>query len=297
MGSYSDCDPELRTIITRADHAARALISAALAFGFLACEKEPEVASLATVGERRLTQDDVDLMVPVQMMGKLSPQARRRIVEAWVEDELLVKEARRLKIHEDPEVGARIAGAVRDLLVAELLERHFVDDSEVSEEAIQLYYSAQPEDFTREELEIRARHILVTKRSERRTVLRTLKTGLFDVVARESSIDASADVGGDLGYFTRRMVDPAFWTACEAAKLGRRITPRTPLGYHFIEVLDRHEAGSVKDLSEVRGEIRQRILAERRQAKRLELLVDLRSRIPWDIVEQDTPPVGEENGL
>ena len=269
----------------------------AIALGFFSCRKEPEIPALAVVGESRLTQEDVDLLVPVQMMGKLPPQAQRRIVDVWVEDELLRQEAHRLKIDEDPQVAARISVAIRDLLVAELLERHFEDDSDVSDEEIQLYYDAQPEDFTRDQLEIRARHILVANRSDRRSVTKQLRSGVFDVVARESSIDASADLGGDLGYFTREMVDPAFWEACEGAKLGRRVSARTPLGYHTIEVLDRREAGTVKDLLEVRGEIRQRILSERRQAKRLELLVDLRSRIPWSISDEVMAPASEPEGL
>ena len=264
------------------------LLAAIGVAALVSCEKEPEIPALATVADRRLTQEDVDLLVPVQMIGKLSHQERRRIVESWVEDELLHQEARRLKIHEDPVVATRISNAVRDLLVAELLERHFESDSEVTEDEIQVYYDAQQEEFIREEMEIRARQILVKTRSELRKVQNELKTGLFDALARETSIDASAEVGGDLGYFTRDLVDQAFWQACEGAKLGRRITNRTSLGYHVIEVLDRREAGSIKGLSEVRGEIRQRILTERRQAKRLELLIDLRSRVPYWIAEEVT---------
>lgn len=295
-GVTSDCDHALRRKSGLLGRSAGALLAACLLLGGPGCRDEPEIPALAEVGDRRLTQEDVDLLVPVQLMGRLPPQAKRRIVEAWVEEELLRQEALRLRIDEDPEVAARVSAAVRDLLVAELLERHFEDDAEVTEEEIQAYYDAHPEVFTREHLEIRARHILVAARSDLRRVQRELRNEAFDAVARESSIDASADVGGDLGYFTRNMVDPAFWEACEGAGLGRKATVRTPLGYHAVEVMDRREPGTVKDLMEVRGEIRQRILAERRQAKRRELLDDLRSRIPWRISESlIAPPAADED--
>jgi parvulin-like peptidyl-prolyl isomerase len=106
---------------------------------------------------------------------------------------------------------------------------------------------------------------------------------LFDQVAREWSVDASAETGGDLGYFTPEMVDLSFWEACVKAKPGRQVPTSTPLGHHIIQVLDKREGGSVKDLMEVREEIRQRILSDRRQARQEALLEKLRGETSWSL--------------
>ena len=191
-------------------------------------------------------------------------------------------------------MAARISSATRDLLVAELLEREYREEPEVTEDEIRALFEEHGEDFVRDQPEIRARHILVKTKGDLDLIWRRLRKGEpFDEVARELSIDTSAREGGDLGYFTEDQVDPSFWAACDGASKGRRVRESTRLGYHIIEVLDRREAGSAKSLLDVRSEIRQRIMAERRDARRQALLKELRGRIPWSVAEVDGDSGGE----
>ncbi|MDA0744882.1 MAG: peptidylprolyl isomerase [bacterium] len=250
-----------------------------------ACQEEPSGTVVATVGESHLTQQDIEMNLPVQMIGRVTVQDQRRIAEGWVEEELFYQEAVHKKLDQDPAVQSRVSRARRDMLIAELLTREFEQISDVTGGEIQGYYDSHQADFVRDKPEIRVRHILVEGASELDQVRKRLRSGdLFDQVAREMSIDASAESGGDLGYFTEDMVVPVFWDACEKAKVGRQAVVVTRLGRHLVEVLDRREAGSIKGLPDVQVEIRQRILAERRQARRLELLVELRNRNSWSII-------------
>ena len=266
------------------------LIPAHILLILAGCQRAPEGDVAAQVADVKLTEADIDSRLPLQLTGEHAQQGRRRIVDRWVEEELLYQEALNRKLDQDPVVSARIARAVRGLVVAELLEQVFREDSDISDEEIQVYYEAQHEEFIRDQAEIRVRHILVKTKSDLDRVRKRLRGGeLFDQVAREESVDISAASGGDLGYFTKDMVDSAFWEACQKSKLGRQVRTVTPLGRHIIEVLDRREAGVAKELEEVWGEIRQRILTERRQAKRLELLVELRNRIPFSVTSDGRP--------
>lgn len=63
----------------------------------------------------------------------------------------------------------------------------------------------------------------------------------FADLARQHSGDASnAQNGGDLGWFTRGRMVPAFENACFSAKPGQIVGPvRTPFGLHIIKVLAR----------------------------------------------------------
>jgi len=261
-----------------------ACLTVAALSGLLACREQPPGVEVARVGDEGLTVEDIESRIPVHLTGKVTAQEKRRLAQGWVEEALLYQEALSRKLDEDPDVAARVSGAVRNMLTAELLEREFQRDSDILEGDYHNYYEAHKEDFVREHPEIRARHILVRNRSDLDRVRDRLKGGdLFDLVAREVSIDASAEAGGDLGYFTENMVNLAFWERCEKARAGRPVVAETRLGHHLIEVLDRREAGTIPDLLEVRGEIRQRILAERRQARREALLSALRERIPWSL--------------
>ena len=146
------------------------------------------------------------------------------------------------------------------------------------------YYQTHRSEFVREFPEIRARQILVPDREALSQVWERLRGGeIFQVVAREESIDSSAEDGGELGYFSKNSADASFWEACQKARKGKQIRISTQLGYHIIEVLDRREVGSVPDLIEVRGKIWQRLYAQRRQAKREKILEELRNRFSWSI--------------
>jgi len=63
----------------------------------------------------------------------------------------------------------------------------------------------------------------------------------FAELARQHSGDATnAQKGGDLGWFTRGRMVPAFENACFSAKPGQVVGPvRTPFGLHIIKVLAR----------------------------------------------------------
>jgi len=239
---------------------------------------------VAQVGENHLTKEALSTRIPNHFLGKISIEEKGRLVENWVEEELLYQEALRQKLDEDLVLSDRINKAVRQLLVAELMGRTHARDADVLEGEILDYYEEHRPDFEREKPEVRVRHIVVKDRNTLNQVWERLQKGeLFEPVAREVSIDESAIDGGDLGYFVEDMVDPVFWSACKAAKLGRRTRTSTDLGHHIIEVMDRREAGSMRDLVDVRGEIQQRILAERRQEQRAKLLAEIKERVAWSV--------------
>ncbi len=252
--------------------------------GFLGCKGAPKGTVVATVGDSHLTLQTVEARIPLQLNGKVSTQEKQRMVSHWVDEELLYQEALRLKLDEDPVVSSRIADAMRDVLVTELKERKFERDVDVLEGEIHDYYETHQEQFIRDQPEIRVRHILVQNNSALTRAWDRLRSGhQFDLVAREESIDISAENGGSLGYFMENQVDPTFWEACQKARLGKPSKAVTRLGHHVIEVMDRRETGSMRDLLEVRGEITQRILAIRRQEIHQRLLDELKAKNSWSI--------------
>jgi peptidyl-prolyl cis-trans isomerase C len=251
---------------------------------FTACESGPVGEVIAKVGEATLTAQELERRVPIHLNGRVTADDRQRMVEAWVEEQLLYQDALTRKLDEDLTVTRRVDQATQSIVTSELLERSFSSVSAVSEEDLRAYYAEHSERFGRNFPELRARQILIKRRADASRVKKRLSGGaMFDQVAREESLDASREQGGDVGYFTEDRVDPAFWAGCEKAKIGKLTQIYTPLGYHLVEVLDRREVGSVRELLEVRDEIRQQILSERRAALRIKMIEDIRNRIPATI--------------
>ncbi|MCJ7513537.1 MAG: peptidylprolyl isomerase [Anaerolineales bacterium] len=94
----------------------------------------------------------------------------------------------------------------------------------------------------REQEQTHARHILVKTEPEAQIVLKRLKDGeSWEALAAELSLDeANKDQGGDLGWFGRNAMTPAFEEAAFAGKVGAVVGPvQTPFGWHLIDIQDR----------------------------------------------------------
>jgi peptidyl-prolyl cis-trans isomerase SurA len=124
--------------------------------------------------------------------------------------------------------------------------------------------------------QIHARHILVktseiTSDSDARQRLAQLKQRLeggddFAELARSHSDDqGSALKGGDLGWISKGDVVPEFEEQIQKLQAGQISEPfRTPFGWHLVQVLDRRQHDSTREVkeAEAREAIRRRKAAE-----------------------------------
>jgi peptidyl-prolyl cis-trans isomerase D len=172
-----------------------------------------------------------------------------------------------------------------------------VDDADVEKmlaeqpTRVRQYYDQHPERYHVPE-RVRARHILlripsgasdqeiarIRKRAE--AVLARVRSGEdFATVAREVSEDTgSKDRGGDLGFFPRGQMAPAFEQAAFSLEPGQTSDlVRTDFGFHVIRV-EAHEPAKNRSFDEVAREIAEELVASDRArelaAKKAEELAD-----------------------
>ncbi|MDX1668494.1 MAG: SurA N-terminal domain-containing protein [Limnobacter sp.] len=144
----------------------------------------------------------------------------------------------------------------------------------VSDADIQAYYEQNKQRFTSLE-ERKARHILFTLqgdaseeevKAKAQEVLDRLQTdpSQFAALAKEFSEDpGSAENGGDLGFFRRGLMVPAFDSVVfdlEKNELSGLV--KTDFGFHIIEVTD-IKGGDIQPLAEVRDQIVEEIRGQK----------------------------------
>lgn len=179
---------------------------------------------------------------------------QRNLVEAYVEQRLLARAALDDGLQRSPSVSRRV-NAARDRVLAAAYMDAQVKDA-VTPETVERLYNAQS-GVTRLGDEVRARHILVATSEEAEEIVKQLQEGAdFAKIARTQSLDrATAPLGGEVGWFTKGMMTPAFSRAAFAAKPGEIAPPfRTEFGWHILEVLDRRPT-SVVPFAQVRAPI------------------------------------------
>ena len=149
------------------------------------------------------------------------------------------------------------------------------------------YYKANSKQFELPE-QLRARHILITgkdavARTKAEKILADIKGGAdFGAMAQANSADASnAPKGGDLGFFARGKMAPAFEEAAFGLKSPGDVSEiiETQFGLHIIK-LEERKIGALRPFEEVREQLRQeatnKILQEARAAEAQRLAASAR---------------------
>lgn len=146
----------------------------------------------------------------------------------------------------------------RDLAIAYLVNTKVAADVKVSDEEVKKFYEQNPDKFTVPE-QVRASHILVgvdskatqEQRKAARDKAEKLRSELvngadFALLAKDNSTCPSSKNGGDLGFFGKGRMDPAFEKAAFALETGALSNVvETRFGFHVIKLLDRKKAETV----------------------------------------------------
>lgn len=138
----------------------------------------------------------------------------------------------------------------------------------VSDADVTAYFAKNKEQFNTSE-QVHVRHILVDDLATAQKIEAELKAGAkFEVEAKTYSKDPSSKArGGDLGFFGRKQMVPAFEEASFTQPLMVVGPPvKSQFGYHIIEVLERKPAAT-STLATAKEQIRQQLTQQQEGEK------------------------------
>jgi foldase protein PrsA len=128
--------------------------------------------------------------------------------------------------------------------------------------------------------QVRARHILVADLATANKVEAELKGGanFADEAKKYSTDPSSKDKGGELGFFAKGQMVPAFQAAAFSQPLNVVGPPvKSPFGYHIIEVEEKKPA-QVATLANSGDKIRQQLTQQQEQQQIPQFLAGLKSK-------------------
>lgn len=187
------------------------------------------------------------------------------------------------------------------ILINKTLEAEILPKIAVQPADLEAFYKENPDQFKRPE-RVRASHILfsfdskitdpVLKEAEKKDlrataagVLKRAKGGEdFASLAKQYSKDGSAQNGGDLNYFPKGQMVPAFEQVAFTLKPGEiSDIVETPFGFHIIKVAD-HQAESQVPLAEVTPQLTE-FLKQQKQRDMLRTFVNsLRTKYKVEVL-------------
>lgn len=265
------------------------LIAVGLLVGCEAKETAPS-SYVARVGDHYLHEEEVSRMLTGLGPVPDSTEARQQVIEQWVEHTLLLREANRLNLPEEPSVKRRLKEQRRNTLVTVLKERIYKEmDQAPSEEEIRTYFERHQEKLTLREPYVRVRHLTTTSRDSARTALRILRR------------TRAAEADSVWNQLSRRYAE----NPTRARQLATRFLPESRLfaqlpyvqdelaalregefapvirdnnRFHVLHLVRRVEEGSAPELGWVEAEIRRRLQVRHRKQMYAREVQRLRNR-------------------
>ena len=201
-------------------------------------------ADAATVNGKPIKQSLVDYTVKELTASgqKVDDNIRAELVNRLINIEVILQEAQKAGIDKTPDYIAK-----QELTNRELLKNAFLQDYITKNPVDDATVKAEYEKFKTQwgTKEYKASHILLKTEQEAKDVIAQLaKNGDFAKIAKEKSIDASKEKGGDLGWFPpARMVKPFADAVVKLQKgLYTTVPVQTQYGWHVVRLDDVRDA-------------------------------------------------------
>ena len=159
----------------------------------------------------------------------------------------------------------------QNMAIKEFIDKEFVQKITIPDKESKAYYESNPDLFKQPE-QVQASHILIkvdskaddAQKTEARNKIDKIQKKLqkgedFAALAKEFSQCPSNAKGGDLGYFRRGQMVPAFEQTAFALKPGTiSDIVETNFGYHLIKVIDK-KSGSTIPYNDVKEKLEQNL--------------------------------------
>ena len=194
-----------------------------------------------------------------------TPQGRKEMLDTMVIRELILQQASKEGVDKGPEIEEKMQDLKKRLIVEAFLKKKVETESQVSDADLKKFYEENIDKFKAGE-QIKASHILVKSEKEAKDLLAQIKSGAnFEELAKKHSVDSSAAKGGDLGWFGKGSMVPAFEKAALALKEGQvSDVVKSDFGYHIIKLTGKRPAGT-SPFEEVKEQIKAAIMPTKQQ--------------------------------
>ena len=190
-----------------------------------------------------------------QQNGQSGEIDRQALINELVNRQLLLQEAKKQNLDENPAVAFRIQQLQADALIQALIQKEAqskpISESELKKEYDQRVAASDAKEY-------KASHILLKSEQEAKDVIKELDNGaVFADVAKAKSTGPTAKNGGDLGWFNANQMVPPFTQAVAKMKKGTysKTPVKTQFGWHVIKLEDERKVSPPK-FEEVKDQLR-----------------------------------------
>ena len=248
--------------------------------------KEPEGQPVALIGDQKLTEADLDVLLrnrldqllaaqglsadkarrDAQLRQWNTPPMRARLLRLLIQNDLFLRRAREMKLHEDPEFLAQREETLELLLLQRFWERE-LPDTPPTQADIEAYYRSHQTQFQQPEI----LQVVLMQLPDAKTAAETAGK----IQSAEQFVQIAAGLKGANGQpaatvrqLVRNRPDPLLGDPEPLFQLPEGQWTRSALevrGNYFLVLVDKRIPARTLSLAEVRGMILEELRQQRRQ--------------------------------
>lgn len=234
------------------------LSAAIMASGLLLSTGARAADPVAVVNGEPISQETYERYLKYrsqQQDGQPGQVNREALINELINRQLLLQEAKKQNLDQNPEIAFRIKQLKADALIQALIQKQAqsnpISESELKKEYEQRVAASDAKEY-------KASHILLKSEQEAKDVIKELDSGaVFADIAKAKSTGPTAKNGGDLGWFNANQMVPPFSQAVANMKKGTysKTPVKTQFGWHVIKLEDERKVTPPK-FEEVKNQLR-----------------------------------------
>lgn len=229
--------------------------------------------ALARVGSAVLTISEARNAIPDHIFDNDSIGAYKSYRDDWIEQQIILQDAYRLRIHRQQEVQERL-DKIQDDFLAKAAQDYILGELEVeiqvTDDEARAYYQENKESFVLEERYIRYRHMIASSLSDAQRARQDLLRGIdWTTIANEYSINPEVALresdrfwpesiaAGDVNILNRYLQVIGLSEITVIERVGNR--------YHFVQLMEERAKGDHPDLEWLIDQIKEWLILEKRR--------------------------------
>jgi len=229
---------------------------------------------LAVVNGEKITKTQINALLAPQKVTyeQLPVQYKKQVLDKVITDALLIQKAENSGIEKTKEYQKELE-VLKKQLALKVFLKNKLNNIKITDTEAKAFYDKNKEIMFKQQPEVKARHILVKTKAEAEKIINELKKvpqneldKKFAELAKKYSIGPSGKNGGELGWFSKGKMIPAFSNVAFSLKKGTfSLQPvKTRFGWHIIYVEDKKEGGYVP-FNKVKDKIKQQLKLKKLQ--------------------------------
>ncbi len=247
---------------------------------FLKCTKPVDTSpTVAQVGNTPLTLKEIKNQLGNNSSELISTDYLQSYVYRWIDNEVIYQSALSEGIDKRPFIQDELQKLKRDLVISYYIEDKISNLQAITEQDIAKYYQENQAGFQRDYAEFRYYYLICKDRQTGQTVKAALNNGeTIESVIQKNYPENIFNNQWDSGYIPIENVIFSLQRNIARQQTGSFIGPVAGEGGHILyQLVEKHKAGSFRDIELVKNQIIQRLREKRYRERFKELMVSLKS--------------------